>query len=86
MSEISPSQCRAARALLGWTQQQLATAASTGLSTIKGFELGSSTPYRNNMAAIRRSLEEAGVDFIPENGGGAGVRLRRAPPTPRALD
>ena len=77
MAEISPGQCRAARALLGWTQQDLSAAASAGLSTVKGFELGTSAPFRNNLAAIRRALEEAGVEFIPENGGGAGVRMRK---------
>ena len=77
MAEITPSQCRAARALLGWTQGELAGAAATGVSTVKGFELGSSAPFRNNLAAIRRALEEAGVEFIPENGGGAGVRMRK---------
>jgi len=46
-------------------------------NTITSFELESRTPIRANMAAIQGALEEAGVDFIPENGSGAGVRLRK---------
>ncbi|MGI4942908.1 MAG: hypothetical protein ACRYHQ_20480, partial [Janthinobacterium lividum] len=57
--------------------RQLAEAASVGLSTVKAFEGGSSTPVTNNLAAIQSALEAAGVEFIPENGGGAGVRLRK---------
>ena len=77
MAEITPSQCRAARALLEWTQQQLAVASQTGLSTVKAFENGASAPFRNNLRAIREALESAGVEFIPENGGGAGVRMKK---------
>tara|TARA_R110002124_G_scaffold118741_3_gene276260 strand:+ start:5241 stop:5378 length:138 start_codon:yes stop_codon:yes gene_type:complete len=40
------------------------------------FETGKRTPITNNLAAIRIALENAGVDFIPENGGGVGVRLK----------
>ena len=59
------------------TQRQLAAAARVGLSTVKGFEGGHSIPGTNNLLAIRSALEAAGVEFIPENGGGAGVRLRK---------
>jgi transcriptional regulator with XRE-family HTH domain len=74
---LTPSQCRAARALLDWPQAKLAEVAKVGLSTVKSFEGGRSIPVHNNLAAIRAALEAAGVEFIPENGGGAGVRLRK---------
>ncbi len=78
MTDLTPATSRAGRGLLDWTQRQLADAAGVGLSTVKGFENNSSTPMRNNLMAIRAALEMAGVVFIAENGGGAGVRLRRS--------
>lgn len=74
---MTPSQCRAARGLLGLSQEEVAKAASVGLSTLKNFEAGKSAPMQNNLAAIQRALEAAGAQFIPENGGGAGVRLAK---------
>jgi len=73
---LTPAQSRAARALLNWSQPQLAEASGTSVSTIRDFETGKRTPIANNLAAIRQALEAAGVQFIAENGGGAGVRLR----------
>ena len=73
---MTPAQSRAARGLIAWSQAELADAANVGLSTIRNFEVGRSSPMGNNLAAIRRALEAAGVEFIPENGGGAGVRLK----------
>jgi transcriptional regulator with XRE-family HTH domain len=70
-------QSRAARGLLGWSQQQLADAATVSLATIQLFETNKREPIPNNLAAIRRALEAAGVEFIPaKNGKGIGVRLR----------
>jgi transcriptional regulator with XRE-family HTH domain len=74
---LTREQCRAGRALLDWLQSDLATAAHLSLSTVRDFEKGRRVPTHNNLAAIRRAMEEAGVQFIPENGGGAGVRLSR---------
>lgn len=79
---LTPEQSRAARGLLDWSQQQLAESAHLGLSTVRDFEKGRRTPTHNNLAAIRAALEAAGVEFIPENGSGPGVRLRKpASPT-----
>jgi transcriptional regulator with XRE-family HTH domain len=73
-------QIRAARALLNWTAQDLANASMVGVATIRRAE-GESGPTRmipSTLTAIRTALETAGVEFIPENGGGAGVRLRKS--------
>ncbi|WP_202205796.1 helix-turn-helix domain-containing protein [Acetobacter persici] len=75
--DLTPAQCRAARALIEWSQEALSSAANVSRHTVKDFERGVRTPYPNNLAAIRSALEAAGVEFIPENGGGAGVRLKK---------
>jgi transcriptional regulator with XRE-family HTH domain len=80
MTALSPAICRAARSLVDMTQDQLATAARVSSATIRNFEAGRSVPGVNNLAAIRAVLEAAGVEFIPENGGGAGLRLRKENP------
>ncbi|NHO34507.1 helix-turn-helix domain-containing protein [Acetobacter fallax] len=63
--------------MLEWSQEKLADASGVSRPTIKDFERGARTPHPNNLAAIRTALESAGVEFIAENGGGAGVRLRK---------
>ncbi|WP_350151513.1 helix-turn-helix transcriptional regulator [Thalassobaculum sp.] len=70
-------QSRAGRGLIGWSQAELAKAAGVGLSTVRNFEAGRSTPVRQNLDAIVRALESAGVEFISQNGGGPGVRLKQ---------
>ncbi len=74
---INPAQCRAARAMIGMDQIELAQLANVSRNTIVGFEGEQRTPNRNNLEAIGRALSDAGVEFIAENGGGPGVRLRR---------
>jgi transcriptional regulator with XRE-family HTH domain len=73
---ITPAQCRAARALLDWSQQQLATAARVGVVTVRQFEGGGAQPRRATLDVVQRALEAAGIEFIPETGGGAGVRMK----------
>jgi transcriptional regulator with XRE-family HTH domain len=74
---LTPAQSRAARGLIEWSQEQLAQASHLGLSTIRDFEKGRRIPTHNNLSAVKQALEAAGVQFIPENGGGAGVRLAK---------
>lgn len=73
---ITARQCRAARGLLGISQRELAEAASVSLSAILDFETGTRNPRPATLAALRRAFEDAGVAFIPINGGGQGVRLK----------
>ena len=65
-----------ARAALDWTVRNLADAASVGINTVTRFEKGADT-LSSTVAKLRAALEAAGVEFIPENGGGAGVRLKK---------
>jgi transcriptional regulator with XRE-family HTH domain len=74
---VTPAQCRAARGLLGWSQQDLARQARVGIVTVHQLETGISQPRRATLEVIRRAFESAGVEFIDENGGGPGVRLRK---------
>ena len=70
-------QCRAAHALIEFSQNDLAAKARVGESTVRNFETGRTVPVTNNLEAIQRTLEVAGIEFIAENGGGPGVRLRK---------
>lgn len=74
---ITPAQCRGARGLLGWNQQTLAERAGVGIMTVHQLEKEGSKPRRATVEVIRRALEAAGIRFIEENGGGAGVRLEK---------
>lgn len=76
---LTSAQIRAARALLRWSAEQLASASALGVTTIRRAELTESETSLTaaNDLAVRRALEAAGVDFIDENGAGPGVRLRK---------
>jgi len=67
-----------ARAALKMSVRELANAAGVAANTITRFETGKSRGYADTVAKIQKVLEEAGVEFIDENGGGPGVRLRRS--------
>jgi predicted transcriptional regulator len=71
---ITPAQCRATRGLVDMDQRMLADGAMVTPGVIIDFEKGRRVPTRNNLAAIQRVLEEAGVEFT--NGDAPGVRLR----------
>ncbi|MGY0793119.1 helix-turn-helix transcriptional regulator [Azospirillum argentinense] len=75
---ITPAQIRAARALLNMKQAELAEAAGVSLATLNNIERGVTDPRVSTLEAVQRALESVGVIFIPENGEGPGVRLRRS--------
>jgi len=75
---ITAAQCRAARGLLAWSQQELAGRAGVGTVTVHQLEAGTSEPRRATLEVIKRAFEEAGIEFIDENGGGPGVRLAKS--------
>lgn len=67
---LNPSQSRAGRGWLGWTQAELAEKAGIGLSTLRDFEGEHRSPISNNLAAIRRALEDGGAaDFLKATDG-----------------
>lgn len=69
-------QCRAARALIGWSRRELSGKCGVATSTLADFEAGKREPYARTLGDVRRTLEAAGVTFIPaDTEGGAGVRL-----------
>lgn len=74
---MTPDQCRAARALLDMSQDQLANISGVAVSTIIPFEKSQRAPRQSTISAIRAALESAGVIFLDPNGEGAGVRLRK---------
>lgn len=74
---ITPAQCRASRGLIDMDQATLAAASNVSRNTIVSFEKGQRSPNTNNLEAIRVALEKAGVEFISENGGGPGVRIKK---------
>ena len=80
---MSPSQCRGARALLDMTQPQLAEVAQVGLSTVVDFERERRRVSEDAVEKMQLALNAAGVEFIDENGGGAGVRLRKLSGKPK---
>ncbi len=75
---ITSDQIRAARALIRWSAEDLASESGVGLSTIRRMESADGVPAASarNLASIQEALEKAGVQFVPRNGGGPGVRLK----------
>jgi hypothetical protein len=76
---ITGAQIRAARALLKWSAEEAGRRARVGRRTIERLEQSDGLPATRllTIESVRRSFEEAGVEFIDENGGGPGVRLRK---------
>ncbi|APO76967.1 transcriptional regulator protein (plasmid) [Rhizobium etli 8C-3] len=79
VSEITGAQIRAARALIRWNAKELAKAAGIGVATVSRAEIedGTTSLTNANLKAIRLALEAAGIEFLPENGGGVGVRFKK---------
>ena len=77
--QLTSAQLRAGRALIRWSAEDLARASSVGLTTIRRAELTEreTSMTAANDLAVRAALESAGVEFIDENGGGPGVRLKK---------
>ena len=77
--QLTSAQIRAARSLIRWSAEDLAKETTLSVTTIRRAELKDSETSLTsaNDRAIRRALEAAGVEFIDENGGGPGVRLRK---------
>ena len=78
---LTTRQIKAARALLGWSQGDLAQYSSISEPTIARLKSvdGQIAGRPNTADKIRTALEKAGIEFIDENGGGPGVRLRKRP-------
>jgi DNA-binding XRE family transcriptional regulator len=76
-SDLTPEQCRMGRAALGLGVRDLAIAAGVSTNTVTRLERGEMLLPRT-LVVIRAALEAAGIEFIDENGGGPGVRLRKA--------
>ena len=76
---LTSAQMRAGRALIRWSAEDLARESALGVTTIRRAELtdNATSMTAANDLAVRRTLEAAGVEFIDENGGGPGVRLRK---------
>jgi transcriptional regulator with XRE-family HTH domain len=76
MTRLVPATCRAARALLDWTQEDLATAAGVCRSTVREFEKGRHALQHASEDSIIRALAASGVDLLTKEDGGPGVRLK----------
>ena len=74
---ISATQCRAARAMLNLSQNELAKKAQVSRATISDFERSERFPFKNNMLSIISVFKEQGIVFIEDGDEGAGVRLKR---------
>jgi DNA-binding XRE family transcriptional regulator len=77
MPVLTPEQCRAARGLLDWTQEELAEWADVSRSTIRDFENGRHHLHPTTAAQVVAALESGGALLIPSDEAGPGVRLRK---------
>lgn len=75
---LLPAQCRAARGLLDWTQEELASRAGVSRSTVREFEHARHVLHATSAERIVAAFEAAGVVLTKEEGGGVGVRFRVA--------
>ncbi|WP_395696761.1 multiprotein-bridging factor 1 family protein [Methylocella sp.] len=75
-----------ARAALNWSLADLAARAGVHRNTVSNFETGKFAGTEDAISAMRTALESAGVEFIAENGGGAGVRLKKPAQTPVEIE
>ncbi|GLQ56570.1 helix-turn-helix domain-containing protein [Devosia nitrariae] len=75
---ITGDQLRAARALLNWTQKELAARAGVATRTIRLFESGSRNPYAQTIAQLQSALEDAGIEFLTTKAGVGVMLLQRA--------
>lgn len=73
---ITGPQCKAARALIELSRERLASFSGISSDVIEAFERKLETPDNLVLEALEKALESAGAAFIPENGGGIGVRLK----------
>ena len=74
---VTSAQVRMARAALDWTVRDLADATGLHRNTINNIEVGRYAGDPKTLDLIEKTLRSAGVEFIDENGGGPGVRLRK---------
>lgn len=72
---LAPEQSRAARGWLGWTQETFAEKANVSLSTVRDFEKGRRVPIKNNLAAMRRVINAAGVQLVERKGKPVGIAI-----------
>jgi len=79
LKPLTSAQIRAARALIRWSAEDLARESAVGVTTIRRAEVTEAITSMTvaNDLSVRRALETAGVEFLDENGGGPGVRLRK---------
>jgi len=79
---ISAAQCRGARAMLGWSREELADASSVHLRTIVDFEREARSPRAATFEALEAAFNRAGISFFTESGNVEGIQIRLAPEVP----
>ena len=75
---MTPLQCKMGRAALGWSTIELAKQANVGVNTVNRFETGLDARM-SSVDKMRSAMVAKGLEFMAENGGGAGVRLPKSP-------